>query len=220
MADQQRQDLYQATREVLLKRNLSNSLHLDKAILTLSSAALGLSVTGIRFMVDIEDIAALPLIIVAWSLFVLAIVITLISFHVSQRAIAAQLKAAEDYYLEDDSTALHRTNVPSLMTNLLAYLLISVFVAAIICCVVFVALNLRDRQMPDDGPNNTQARSIVPLKERAAQLSSDTSDAKGTASKRTRPFNAGHFDQPTALTLPPPDTNESQAPDRGQADSS
>ena len=158
-----RHDLYQRTRDDLLGRNLSNSENLDRAILTLSSAALALSVTGIRYIVDLDNIVARPLLITVWMLFVVAIISTLLSFHASQLGIKVQLDIAERYYMNNDEDALNRTNKHSIYNERLSYLSTCVFIAAIICFVIFISLNMTntEEKMSDSNEDKSQKVSLT-----------------------------------------------------------
>lgn len=142
------QDLYQRTRDDLLKRQLSNSENFDRAILTLSSAALGLSLTFVKNVVQVDDARCLWLLVFSWVLFVASIIVTLVSFHVSQVGIKTQLRHAKKYYLERNDEFLGKRNVAAELTEWFGYASALVFVVAIVCLVTFISLNIRR----EDGP--------------------------------------------------------------------
>ena len=64
----------------LSKRDLSNVENLDKAILSLSSAGLGLSLVFIRNVVPLKDASYIFLLHLSWFMFVLAIISLIVSF--------------------------------------------------------------------------------------------------------------------------------------------
>lgn len=64
----------------LSKRDLSNVENLDKAILSLSSAGLGLSLVFIRNVVKLAEASHVWFLHVSWFMFVLAIISTLSSY--------------------------------------------------------------------------------------------------------------------------------------------
>ncbi|MCE2400059.1 hypothetical protein J4G08_04130 [Candidatus Poribacteria bacterium] len=66
--------------EELSKRDLSNVENLDKAILSLSSAGLGLSLVFIRNVVKLAEALHVWLLHLSWLMFVLAIISTLLSY--------------------------------------------------------------------------------------------------------------------------------------------
>lgn len=163
-----RQDLYQRTRDDLLKRQLSNSENFDRAILTLSSAALALSLTFIKNVVEFDNVQCLWLLITSWVLFVVSIIVTLISFHISQAAIKVQLRYAEQYYLEKNDEFLTKKNTPAAITEWSGYLSASTFVIAVICLVAFISLNIRGKEHPmseeksQSKPQQVQEGATVP----------------------------------------------------------
>lgn len=69
--------LYADTRSDLLKRQLSNSENADRAILSVSTAALGFSLAFLNDIVSLQGAMLFYLPYVSWALFVLAIVVTL-----------------------------------------------------------------------------------------------------------------------------------------------
>ena len=66
--------------EELSKRDLSNVENLDKAILSLSSAGLGLSLVFIRNVVKLAEALHVWLLHLSWLMFVLAIISMLLSY--------------------------------------------------------------------------------------------------------------------------------------------
>lgn len=104
----ERQRLYEKTRDDLLKRQLSNSENFDKAILSVSTAALGFSLAFLKDFVVLEHARCGWLLNASWGLFVWAIVATIVSLLVSQRGIMEQLEKAEGYYLRGDESHLTR----------------------------------------------------------------------------------------------------------------
>lgn len=138
----EKKKVYANTREDLLQRSLSNSENMDKAILSLSSAFLGVSLGLIKNIVDISTSIHSVLLVSSWWLFAGAIILTLISFLMSQRAIKRQLVLAERYYLQDDNSALFGTNPFALATEYLNVGSAFVFILAVIASIVFISLNL------------------------------------------------------------------------------
>lgn len=142
-------ELYQKTREDLLKRQLSNNENFDRSILTLSSAALALSVT---FMKSGSSHHCFALLLLAWIGFVLSIISTIVSFLTSQRGILRQLELAENYYLKNDESALTARNSAAEWTDRLAYVSATSFVFGIFFLLVYFSSNL---------PNDTKGQSMV-----------------------------------------------------------
>jgi hypothetical protein len=137
-----RKQLYAQQRDELVNKQNSNSERYDSAILTLSSAGLGLSISFIKDVVPFKNTWNPWLLIISWALFGLAIVCTMLSFQASQRAIQTNLKHAEQYYLNRKDEYLSRANCWISVTNWLNRGSGGFFVAAIVCTAVFVSVNL------------------------------------------------------------------------------
>lgn len=135
-------DSYRQFYEVIAKRQLSNNEAFDKAILSLSSAGLGLTLTFFKFVVPAAQATSLNHIKWAWALFVAAIICTLVSYYTSNRALAIELKHAEKYYLEDDESFEAKNNPASNVTEILNVVAGLLFIGAIVRTVLFVMSNL------------------------------------------------------------------------------
>jgi hypothetical protein len=128
------------TRADLLKRQLSNSENYDKAILTLSTAALGLSFGLLKDFVPIEEARFAKSLLWSWLFFIGGIVGTLLSFHASQVAISKQLALAEAYYLHQNEGALKRSIVAKI-TEYLNYASGIFFALGVCFTTVYVYFN-------------------------------------------------------------------------------
>ena len=98
-------ELYVKEEEDLSKRDLSNVENLDKAILSLSSAGLGLSLVFIKNVVELSKANHVWVLYGSWLMFVLAITSTLLSYLFGQCALNKQREFNEKYYLEGDEDA-------------------------------------------------------------------------------------------------------------------
>ena len=103
-------ELYVKEEEDLSKRDLSNVENLDKAILSLSSAGLGLSLVFIKNVVELSKANHVWVLNGSWLMFVLAITSTLLSYLFGQRALNKQREFNEKYYLEGDEDAGQQTS--------------------------------------------------------------------------------------------------------------
>ena len=90
----------------LFKRQFSNAENFDKAILTLASGALALSLGFLKDFVSLNTANLVWSLYSSWFLFVSCIIITVASYLISQIGIEKQLKLAKRYYLDSDDTAL------------------------------------------------------------------------------------------------------------------
>jgi hypothetical protein len=139
----ERKDLYQKYREDILKRQLSNTENLDRAILTLSTSILGLTLTFIGNVTPVQKATHVRLLYLAWFLLVIAIVITLISFFLSQAGLNLQLEYAEQYYLQQNDEYLTEKNNYAILTQCVSYVSVGAFIIALIALVFFVLLNIK-----------------------------------------------------------------------------
>ena len=138
---EERKRLYQQCRDDLLKRQLSNSENFDKSILSLSMAGLGFSLAFIRNVVPLSHADYFIILYASWISFAAAIVSTLVSFVTSQEGVDRQLEYARQYYLENKTDFLSKTNCWAKVTKRLNFLSASVFIIAIILTILFVSLN-------------------------------------------------------------------------------
>lgn len=133
--------LYVKEEEDLSKRDLSNVENLDKAILSLSSAGLGLSLVFIRNVVKLAEADHVWVLHVSWLMFVFAITSTLLSYLFGQRALNKQREFNEKYYLEGDEDAGQKVTFSSRITRVLSYVSVFTYIAAVACTALFIGLN-------------------------------------------------------------------------------
>lgn len=141
---QLRRRLHGEQRSELLERQRSNSESYDKAILTLSSGALGLSLTFIK---DLLPASRQPvwtnLLYWSWGLLTGAIIITVVSFLLSSAAINQALNQITEYYLNGNESAFTRTKL-SWAVDASNYISGGLFVAGILVTVLFVSINFSE----------------------------------------------------------------------------
>lgn len=140
-----RQQLYSQHRTELLDRHSANSQAYDSALLTMSSALLGVS---IAFITDIAPKGAVlwPTVICAsWVALALCVLVTIINFLVANRQIDKQLTLAHKYYLQKDDSAFRGSGEPGWVDHLneLAGVL---FVLGLILTVAFASVNFVEGQ--------------------------------------------------------------------------
>lgn len=113
----------------------------DKAILTLSGGALALSIGFIKDVVPLGRALWKPVLVTSWIGFAVAVLLTGVSFQVSQRAYQFQIKCAEDYYVDHMVEALERRNHHSVWLGRLNIAAIVTFMLAVVLTICFVAVN-------------------------------------------------------------------------------
>lgn len=159
----EKRQLLAETRADLLSRQLSNAENYDKAVLTLSTAFLGISFAFLKDFVPIDRAVWLCLLYGSWVVLTGSVMSTIISFWLSQRAIDVQLRKAEDYYLRDDQCALNKSRVAT-ATDWVNAVSGVLFVLGVSLTTVFVIVNLeRSLKMSDD-----KKVENVPLREAAS----------------------------------------------------
>ena len=137
-------EIFDSFRDELYKRQLSNSEAYDKAVLSLSSAGLAISLTFIKFIVPLEKAEHISILKISWVLFLLSIVSTVISFLIGNKGIGRQLVYAEQYYIDGKAKAFNKFNIYSSINSILNYVSGILFLVALTCVVCFVILNLNN----------------------------------------------------------------------------
>jgi hypothetical protein len=157
-----RTQLLAETRADLLKRQLSNAENYDKAILSLSTVFLGFSFAFLKDFVAIDRAEWLYLLYGSWVVLTAAVYTTILSFWVSQRAIEAQLRRAENYYLHNKQDTLNKSLVARFTdwVNAASGIL---FVLGIVLTTAFVLVNIERTTIM----SNERKGNQIPLNEGA-----------------------------------------------------
>ncbi|MGR5108891.1 hypothetical protein [Shewanella chilikensis] len=198
------EEIHDKFREELLKRQLSNNEGYDKAILSLSSAGLALSLTAIRFVVPLETASYLWALKTSWVLFLLTVLSTLVAYLVGNKAIDTQLEIAEDYYLKALVSAQTAKNPYQKFNTILNRFTGIFFGVAISLVVLFVILNIKSEPMANKNPTSFRATTTdsadIPRMQSAPSRSSATASADiptmqmapGTQTKSSGQSSAGN----------------------------
>ena len=139
---------------------LSNSQMLDKALLSLSSAGLGVSLAFIKNVVSLDEATNLYFLHWSWGAFVGTIIFTLVSFITSQYGLEKQSEqtldeladlddesililpeGADNNEYEDDKEETDTSDLPFQISKWLTRLSLACYIVAIIFTVLFVKLN-------------------------------------------------------------------------------
>lgn len=143
--DAERKKLYADCRDDLLKRQLSNSENFDRSVLSLSSALLAASIAFIRPSGPGAGTHHAAILAWSWAAFAVAIISTMVSFLVSQKAVDRQLDLAEQYYLQRKDEALTAANDSAKWTTRLNALAGIAFLTGIGLTVWFAILSIPTR---------------------------------------------------------------------------
>jgi hypothetical protein len=169
---EKREKLFADLRMEINKRELSNAENFDKAILTYSSAGLGFSLAFLKDVLPITNAKYGWMLYSSWALFTLAIVTTIISYVVSQRALKKLESIGERYYIENDKDAFDAANIWAILTNWFNGLSGLFFVTAIIFTTIFVSMNLeRATKMSEQKNISVQGGASVPTMQKLVQPS-------------------------------------------------
>jgi hypothetical protein len=170
--DQQRERLHTGARSELLDRQFSNSEAYDKAILTLSSGFLALSLSFIKEILPAGSIAWTGLLYASWVLLASAIVSTVTSFRVSNAAIERQLEQAHRYYKEKDESAFTKSKL-SRSVDWLNNISGGLFIFGVVLTVIFVILNFSEEKSMSNksgsGPTRLDEGHTVPTLQKVVE---------------------------------------------------
>ncbi len=160
--------LYAEARADLLKRQLSNSENADRAILSVSTAALGFSLAFLKDIVPLQEAVFPNLPYLSWALFTLSIVLTLLSFFSSQKAIDEQLVLAHRYYIDRDEDAVLLRPTSAKLTDILNKSGAAFLVLGLLVTCAFVGINLWKGKSVSEKKQINEGAS-VPLMQRVPQ---------------------------------------------------
>jgi hypothetical protein len=138
--DPQRYQVYLDFQKQLLIDRHAAYAAFDRAILTLSSGALGISVAFIGDTA--ERLSYIYLLYASWGLFITAILSILLSYMMSQWSFDLQMDHAEAYYIHGIEEAFSTPNKFSRWTAILNYVAVAAFTLGLIATALFVGINL------------------------------------------------------------------------------
>lgn len=139
---QKRRDAYEKCMDEIDKREQSGLESFDKAVLTLSSAGLGISVTLLTDVIPLDRAVHVFTLYFSWVMFVAAMLCTLISFQVSVCALDAHKVLVNKYYLGGEDSALSAKNKFDEATHWFNRMSAITFVFALFSTLYFVIFNL------------------------------------------------------------------------------
>jgi len=132
--------VYLEERKFLNEAERDTAKQFDKAILTLAAGALGLSITFIYQIAPHPNPNSIFFLIIAWSLFSISILSTLISFLTSQEA-CRQTRDLLDQEQKEEKKDQKEFSARK-WTNVLNYFSIGMFILGVIFLIVFSSINL------------------------------------------------------------------------------
>ena len=145
MTDERRAHLTQAHEEVQ-RRQVSNSENLDRALLTLSSTGIALSVVLIKNRIPETGVTHFYILYLSWGLFLCVIFATLASFWTSQYGLKTQMMSIENELLKKPKDPKLEKREKSLfgITTGVGYLSCGAYFVAILLTILFIAVNKKE----------------------------------------------------------------------------
>lgn len=138
----QNDDVYYQVFDQLERARQSAFEQFDKAILTLSSGGLGLSLAFLKDVVKTRPPVGEPILVVSWVLFAVSILSTLVSFLFSERAIVDHQEFARRYYLESNQEYRDKVSCYSTATKIANLIAAFMFLSAVVLSIIFVSTNI------------------------------------------------------------------------------
>ena len=143
---EQRYEQYLKERDELLKRELLNTVNLDKSVLSLSTAGLGFSLVILKYLVP-DNPGHKWALYLSWAMFGTAILLTLSSYFFGQHAIKQQLTLNErvilrnNFFLRNNEDARKERPWSAKLTEGLRYFYVGAYIFALLFLVLFTGLN-------------------------------------------------------------------------------
>ncbi|ANJ66311.1 hypothetical protein A9404_01985 [Halothiobacillus diazotrophicus] len=134
-------EIYENLRNELLRRDLSNTENYDKSILTLSSAALGVSIASINSIIPLDTSREIWLLKLGWALLLTSTISSLAAYLISNKGISKQIGYAEKYYLDGDEEYFDKPNVYIKINHALNISTGLIFITGMISIVYFIIYN-------------------------------------------------------------------------------
>jgi hypothetical protein len=164
--ESEKRKAYLEERKLLIELERSGSESFDKTITTLSAGALGLSITFIHEIAPTPRGETIWLMIVAWSGFGLALLVTLFSFLLSQSAMRKQRELLDEDY-KGIQNPEGRPSWTAKVTNILNWSSIVFFTVGVISLATFTVENLPEKEKPmadkpDKATTSIEKKGIVP----------------------------------------------------------
>jgi anaerobic C4-dicarboxylate transporter len=140
--DERRRELYDAHLKQTWQDIQSSTDNFDKNLLTVSSAALGLSVGFIKDVVHFPTAVWHPVLYVSWGCLAACIVITIFSFRLSVAALKKHLEYLHEYYEKRNDEYLKKKSTAERLLDWFTWVAASCFLIGIICIVAFCIKNV------------------------------------------------------------------------------
>ena len=134
--------IYQEFRQHLIDSRHKSFEQFDKAVFILSGGGLTISLTILKDITPFASASSMNLLVASWFLFVSPLVLTLLSFIFSQKALDRQIELTDQYFQDEDESALDKPNIFAKITQYVNYLSAVLFISGAIALLRFVYINI------------------------------------------------------------------------------
>lgn len=154
--------LFESLRDHLNEIDIKTSEQFDRAILTLSSTGLALSVGLTNFIVPFESATSRWLMFGSWVLLLLAIISTVVSFLTAKSAVWDTREYAQKYYIEDLEEFGTKISPWSRVTYWLNLNSAVLFIMGALSITLFIAVNVPAKEATMAKDSEVEERGHVP----------------------------------------------------------
>ncbi len=128
--------------EKSFQSKLANNMAYDRALLTLSSTAIALSLTINSTFLSFDESICLILIKSCWWFFLFSIIFTLTSYPFANKSIEDSVEVVSEYYAKPQGKPISLTNTAGKIALCLTHLSGLSFILGLSCIVIFVSINV------------------------------------------------------------------------------
>jgi hypothetical protein len=152
-----RKRLYDTTKAELVAGQRANAEQFDRAVLTLSTAFLAISMSFLKDIVPAQQMIWPWLLYASWVIFAFTIVLTLLGMLYGQRILKALMTSAFEYYIEKNEEAYSASEQLPRRIDFINIAVGVLFSMAVALTVGFVVTNMIERERSNDPPQHERA---------------------------------------------------------------
>lgn len=134
--------IYFEYRNHLVESRRQSYQQFDRAVFLLSGGGLTVSLTLLKNIIPFKAAEYKILLASTWTFFTLPIMLTLLSFIFSRRALDKQIQYAEEYFVKKERDAFDKKNIEARVTEYLNYSSGVSFFIGVVSLLLFVYLNI------------------------------------------------------------------------------
>jgi hypothetical protein len=205
--------LHDEYRRKIWEDKASGTENFDKYLISFSTGALALSLSFIKDIVPLKDAVWIPLLIASWVAFVLAALVTLISFRLSHSALERMFYVINDYYLNGRSDAFdkHMDDPRTKAMELCAWGGLILFVVGLACTMIFASGNVLGAS-GTAGKNSPSPDNSIHIERMDVCCNSQTMKPVTHSAKKGDDFGKGVKPTPMVPVPPKPPASPASCP--------